>query len=94
MQARMRCVLHRALDLIASSRHVTGQAGGNSLRAAPVDSRCALFGRAGRPTVCVSLRPMPEMCGASREEALEYLTRLEKATLPGEAKPWTGWQQA
>jgi hypothetical protein len=27
---------------------------------------------------------MPEMCGTSREEALEYLTKLEKATLPSE----------
>jgi len=48
------------------------------------DRRCALFGRPGRPVVCVSLRPMPEMCGTSREEALEYLTKLEKATLPSE----------
>ena len=47
------------------------------------DSRCALFGGPGRPAVCVSLRPAPEMCGANRAEALEFLAGLEQATLPG-----------
>lgn len=47
------------------------------------DYRCALFGQPGRPAVCVSLRPMLEMCGANRAEALEFLVRLEQATLPG-----------
>jgi len=49
------------------------------------DYRCALYGKPGRPAVCVSLRPMPEMCGASREEAVEYLARLEQETLPNQA---------
>jgi len=47
------------------------------------DLRCALYGLAERPAVCVGLRPLPEMCGDSREEALAYLTRLEEATRPG-----------
>ena len=46
------------------------------------DYRCALFGKPERPAVCVSLRPTEEMCGAKREEALAYLTRLEQATRP------------
>ena len=46
------------------------------------DLRCALFGRPGRPAVCVSLRPTEEMCGANREHALAYLTALELATRP------------
>jgi hypothetical protein len=46
------------------------------------DYRCALFGKPERPAVCVSLRPTEEMCGATREEALAYLTRLEWATQP------------
>ena len=46
------------------------------------DYRCALFGKPERPAVCVSLRPTEEMCGATREEALAYLTRLEQATRP------------
>ena len=46
------------------------------------DYRCALFGRPERPAVCVSLRPKETMCGANRDEALNFLTRLEAATRP------------
>ncbi len=45
-------------------------------------NRCALFGRPERPAVCVSLRPTPEMCGGSSEEALANLIQLELATRP------------
>jgi hypothetical protein len=44
------------------------------------DYRCALFGKPERPAVCVSLRPMEEMCGVSREAALQYLAALESQT--------------
>jgi hypothetical protein len=44
--------------------------------------RCRLFGKPERPAVCVSLRPGPELCGASREEALAGLLALERATAP------------
>ena len=44
------------------------------------DYRCALFGRPERPAFCADLRPVKEMCGASREEALAYLTALEQQT--------------
>ena len=46
------------------------------------DLRCLLFGKPERPEVCARLRPGPEMCGASREHALEFLSRLERATAP------------
>jgi uncharacterized protein len=46
------------------------------------DLRCALFGRPERPAVCVSLRPTQEMCGATRDEALDRLLELEHATRP------------
>ncbi|MFA5057863.1 MAG: YkgJ family cysteine cluster protein [Opitutaceae bacterium] len=46
------------------------------------DYRCALFGRPERPAVCVSLRPTEEMCGSGREDAMHYLTALERVTLP------------
>ena len=46
------------------------------------DYRCAIFGRPERPAVCVRLRPLPDMCGATREEALWYLATLEQATRP------------
>jgi len=44
------------------------------------DFRCALFGRPERPAVCLSLRPTEEMCGATREQAMDFLTRLDAAT--------------
>ena len=47
------------------------------------DNRCAIFGQPERPAVCVSLRPGPEMCGASAQEAMVWLTALEQATAPG-----------
>lgn len=46
------------------------------------DFRCAIFGQPERPTVCVSLRPMPEMCGGRREDALAFLQTMEVATGP------------
>lgn len=46
------------------------------------DLRCALFGRPERPAVCLALGPEPLMCGSSREEALAYLTMLERKTAP------------
>ncbi len=49
------------------------------------DLRCALFGKPDRPAVCASLRPTEEMCGASREHALAWLTALEHATRLGGA---------
>jgi Fe-S-cluster containining protein len=44
--------------------------------------RCKLFGDPRRPAVCSGLQPNPEMCGNSREQALFYLERLERATRP------------
>lgn len=46
------------------------------------DNRCLLFGKPERPDVCVRLRPTDEMCGSTREEALAYLSALERATAP------------
>ena len=46
------------------------------------DNRCRLYGRPERPAVCSRLRASEEMCGDSRQEALVYLARLERATAP------------
>ncbi len=46
------------------------------------DNLCQLWGKPERPAFCNSLRPEAQMCGASREEALHYLTVLELATKP------------
>jgi hypothetical protein len=47
------------------------------------DNRCLLFGQPDRPEVCMRLRPMPEMCGETPEQALAHLYALERATAPG-----------
>lgn len=46
------------------------------------DHRCLLFGQPERPSVCVTLRPQPEMCGDSAPEAMRRLTQLERLTVP------------
>ncbi|SMB21058.1 conserved hypothetical protein [Sterolibacterium denitrificans] len=42
--------------------------------------RCRLFGRPERPACCGGLQPSLEMCGQTRDEALAWLTRLERLT--------------
>jgi len=42
--------------------------------------RCRLFGRPERPAVCGGLQPQADMCGSSREHAMQYLARLERLT--------------
>lgn len=44
--------------------------------------RCRLFGKPERPAFCATLKPGPEMCGASRAEAMAFLSHLERATRP------------
>lgn len=46
------------------------------------DNTCRLHGTDQYPHVCRALRPSPEMCGTTREEAMQYLTWLEQVTLP------------
>jgi len=46
------------------------------------DLRCMIFGSPLRPGCCSGLQPQPEMCGASRDEAIVWLTRLEAQTAP------------
>ncbi len=49
--------------------------------------RCRLFGQPGRPAVCGGLQPSAEMCGDTREQAIQWLARLESATQPHNAGP-------
>jgi hypothetical protein len=46
-------------------------------------NRCRLHGTPAMPRVCAGLRPLREMCGFGRAEALAYLIGLEAATAPG-----------
>lgn len=43
---------------------------------------CLIFGSPLRPAVCSSLRPEPEMCGETREYAMQFLRQLEEASRP------------
>ncbi|RKE34589.1 hypothetical protein B0G76_0597 [Paraburkholderia sp. BL23I1N1] len=49
------------------------------------DLRCAIFGQPERPACCSGLQPQADMCGASRSEALAWLTQLETLTQPQQA---------
>ena len=44
------------------------------------DNRCRMFGKPGRPAVCVSYEATEEFCGATRNDALRFLTELELIT--------------
>ena len=46
------------------------------------DLRCRIHGGPEYPAFCRGLRPSAEMCGAKREEALSFLTGLERETRP------------
>lgn len=44
--------------------------------------RCKLFSDPRRPALCERLQPSDEMCGQSREQALDMLQTLEVETRP------------
>ena len=43
-------------------------------------NRCLIFGKPERPAVCGGLQPSAEMCGGTRDYALQYLSRLDRLT--------------
>ncbi|HEY1555341.1 MAG TPA: hypothetical protein VGF94_10960 [Kofleriaceae bacterium] len=59
-----------------------GKAAGTRCPHLTVALRCALFGRPERPATCVSLKPQPEMCGESVDEAMATLVSWETLTRP------------
>jgi uncharacterized protein len=46
------------------------------------ENRCRIFGRPERPAFCGGLKASAEMCGDSREQAMQWLTSLESLTAP------------
>jgi Fe-S-cluster containining protein len=46
---------------------------------------CLIFGRPERPAVCGGLQPAADMCGDSRDHAIQWLDALERATAPAAA---------
>jgi len=60
--------------------HADGKAAGEPCASLSADYRCLLWGRAERPSCCAGLQPSDEMCGADREQAISWLSALERAT--------------
>ncbi|MEJ7805565.1 MAG: YkgJ family cysteine cluster protein [Telluria sp.] len=46
------------------------------------DNGCAIFGQPERPAFCAGLQASREMCGATREHAMAWISALELATAP------------
>lgn len=46
------------------------------------DMRCAIFGKPERPAFCGGIQPSEEMCGETREYAIQWLSTLEDQTKP------------
>jgi len=46
------------------------------------DLTCKLFGLPERPAFCGTLQPRQDMCGTSREEAMQILSAMELDTSP------------
>lgn len=44
------------------------------------DNRCSLFGKPGRPAVCISYQATEAFCGESPDDALRLLEELEVLT--------------
>jgi hypothetical protein len=42
---------------------------------------CRLFGLPERPAVCLGFRPMPDVCGTDRDDAIRLIGALEAATI-------------
>jgi Fe-S-cluster containining protein len=44
------------------------------------NNRCRMYGKPGRPPVCLSYQATEEFCGATQEDALRALSELERIT--------------
>lgn len=47
------------------------------------ENRCRVWGTPDYPEVCRGFRPMKDVCGQTRDEALALIAALEKRTEPG-----------
>ncbi|NHZ41798.1 YkgJ family cysteine cluster protein [Massilia aquatica] len=59
-----------------------GKAAGERCIQLGADNRCLIFGKPERPAFCGGLQPSEEMCGSSREHAMQWLGELERETAP------------
>lgn len=46
------------------------------------ENKCRLWGTAEYPAVCRGFRPMPDVCGENREQAMALIAELESRTRP------------
>jgi Fe-S-cluster containining protein len=60
--------------------HPHGKAAGMRCLHLDAEYKCMLFGKPERPAICARFRAEPEMCGETREQALNMLTALEIQT--------------
>ena len=75
------CCIAPSISLAIPGMRRGKPAGVRCAQLAP-DNRCRLYGLSDRPAVCTRLRPSREMCGENADEALAWLARLERETLP------------
>ena len=78
----LRRLLHSPFHQLAHSRHAPWQACGVRCIQLDDEARCRIFGQPERPAVCGGLQPCAEMCGPNKEQAMFYLTQLERLTQP------------
>ena len=59
-----------------------GKAAGERCAQLGDDNGCLIFTDPRRPAICARLTPGLEMCGETREYALQFLGELERCTAP------------
>lgn len=57
-----------------------GKAAGERCVHLSADNYCGLFGKPERPAVCSAFKAEPDVCGSSREQALQLLAWWEQST--------------
>ena len=72
--------------VISISSPIPGMPGGKAAGVRCIqltdDGKCRLFGQLTRPPICNRLTPSLEMCGTTKQHAMEYLSQLEAMTCP------------
>ncbi|HNC50666.1 MAG TPA: YkgJ family cysteine cluster protein [Accumulibacter sp.] len=63
-------------------RHPRGKPAGEPCAHLTDELRCSLWHRPERPACCAGLQPSVEMCRDDRQQAIAWLTALERATQP------------
>jgi len=84
MQCRERCGACCIAPSIARPFHgmPRGKPAGVACVHLDAQKRCALYGDPRRPAVCDAFKAERPVCGTSREEALQILSVLERASSP------------